>query len=94
MVEQIDIVGTCSLYASTLVQNPGPLSPGDVVVRNEEESGHKRSVLLHLESKEQVREGGKQGVWQGGGGAGEGCGRGRGVVEGPNVGTYCKSVFL
>lgn len=23
MIEQIDLVGTCSLYASTIIQNPG-----------------------------------------------------------------------
>ena len=48
MIEQIDVVGTCSLYASTSMQNPGPLDPPDVVIRNEDHSVHTRSVLVHF----------------------------------------------
>ena len=48
MIEQIDLVGRCSLYASSSVQNPGPLDPHDVVVRNETHSGSSRFVHLTL----------------------------------------------
>ena len=48
MIEQIDLVGTCSLYASASVQNPGPLDGDDVVVRNEDHSTHSRFVYLSL----------------------------------------------
>ena len=48
MIEQIDLVGRSSLYASSTVQNPGPLSSPGSIVRNEDRSVRRRSVLLTL----------------------------------------------
>ena len=41
-------VGKCALYASAMVQNPGPLDPLVNVVRNETQTSNSRSLLLNL----------------------------------------------
>ena len=46
LIEQTDHEGSCSLYASTVVQHPGPLDPPDVVVKNEDHRVQTR--FLHL----------------------------------------------
>jgi hypothetical protein len=48
MIEQIDLVGQCSLYASWSVQNPGPLDPLQTVIRNEDGTRSRRSLHLTL----------------------------------------------
>ena len=48
LIEQIDIVGRCNLYASNYIQNPGPLDNSTVVVRNETAVAGSRSIVLHL----------------------------------------------
>ena len=47
IIEQTDHEGSCSLYASTEVQQPGPLDPPDIVVRNEDHTVHTRFVYLN-----------------------------------------------
>ena len=48
IIEQIDIYGRCSLYASHVIANPGPLDDKSLVVRNEDRSRDRRSVVLKL----------------------------------------------
>ena len=48
IIEQIDIYGRCSLYASNVISNPGPLDDYDLVVRNEDKTKDRRSVSLKL----------------------------------------------
>ena len=51
MIEQIDLYGKCSLYASNVISNPGPLDDHSLVVRNEDKTKDKRSVILKLSKK-------------------------------------------
>ena len=51
MIEQIDLYGKCSLYASNVIPNPGPLDDHSLVVRNEDKTKDKRSVILKLSKK-------------------------------------------
>lgn len=51
LIEQIDIQGQCSLYASDVVANPGPLDDYSLVVRNEDKKSDRRSVLLKIKQK-------------------------------------------
>ena len=60
MIEQVDLVGTCSLYASSSLQNPGPLDPHDLVVSNEDHTRHSRSLHLHLSSERVSEEWGRR----------------------------------
>lgn len=48
VIEQIDLYGKCSLYASNVIPNPGPLDDHALVVRNEDKTKDKRSVILKL----------------------------------------------
>ena len=48
MIEQIDLVGQCSLYASSSVPNPGPLDLPGIVERNEDPNVNFRSVHVTL----------------------------------------------
>ena len=51
LIEQIDIMGRCNLYASNYITNPGPLDNSTVVVRNETAVVGSRSVVLHLNKR-------------------------------------------
>ena len=55
IIEQIDIYGKCSLYASDIVQNPGPLDDYALVARNEDKSTDRRSLLLKLKALKKVK---------------------------------------
>ena len=46
IVEQVDIVGHCAVYASTTVVNPGPTDPADVTEREENPSVNRRRVII------------------------------------------------
>lgn len=46
VIEQIDLYGRCNLYASTLKPNPGPLDNNNIVVRNEDSTTNRRTVVL------------------------------------------------
>ena len=47
-IEQIDIYGRCSLYASNVISNPGPLDDKSLVARNEDDKYDRRTVFLKL----------------------------------------------
>jgi hypothetical protein len=46
MVEQVDLSGLCSLYASSIKPNPVPLDSNSTVMRNEDHNTNKRSIIL------------------------------------------------
>jgi len=46
IVEVIDIVGHCAVYASTTVVNPGPTNPAGVTEREENPSIYRRRVII------------------------------------------------
>ena len=48
IVEQVDIVGHCAVYASTTVVNPGPTNPVAVTVRDENPSANRRRVIIRI----------------------------------------------
>ncbi len=55
IIEQIDIYGKCSLYASDIIQNPGPLDDHALVARNEDKTTDRRSLLLKLKALKKVK---------------------------------------
>ena len=51
MIEQIDLEGRCSLYASTSKPNPGPLDSHELVYRNEDHTSDRRSLHIFIKKK-------------------------------------------
>lgn len=46
IIEQVDIIGHCAVYASITIINPGPLSPTTEVFRNETVNVIRRRLII------------------------------------------------
>ena len=46
IIEQLDIVGTCALYVSVEIVNPGPVDPTEFTFRNETITVRRRTLFV------------------------------------------------
>lgn len=51
IIEQLDLVGICALYASVTIVNPSPVDPTTVTYRNETFTVSRRTLIVKIDFK-------------------------------------------
>jgi len=54
IIEQLDIVGTCSLYVSVDIVNPSPVDPTHITFRNETFTVSRRTLFVTVNAKKVI----------------------------------------
>lgn len=51
IIEQLDIIGICALYASVTIVNPSPVDPSQYTFRNETITVRRRTLFVKIDAK-------------------------------------------